>query len=131
MNRDYIITKDTMDFTTSNTIIQSFETREKMMNKMLKKQNDFMQAILIKKEQGKVKPLTSLDEETMFDLKVSMYLTNNNVAKIYDMSGKKVSEFFCRKGIYSIFNEQQCYKYLKYGIRDIDVDKFVEYLTYE
>lgn len=87
----------------------------------------FTDKLLEKSKEGKLRPMESLDDETLYDLHSAFLPLYVSLAQIYNISKRKVGYIFQKRGISNI---GACgYNAMRYGVREIDVDKFIEYLA--
>lgn len=89
----------------------------------------FVDKMLQKSKEGKLKPIETLDNETLYDLHSAFLPLYSSLAAIYGIKKRKVGYIFQKRGISNV--GAYGYNVMQYGVREIDVDKFVEYLSNE
>ena len=91
------------------------------------KRDEFVQKLMKAKLNHGLKALDSLPREAFYDLRLSMGLTNQEIYRAYDVSKSTLNRLGLKNNVFC--DVRQFPVAIEIGVREIDVDKFVEYLT--
>jgi hypothetical protein len=100
-------------------------------NSNLSRKNDFLKKIQEKKASGKLKPITSLDDEVLYDLRFTYPIGYVMLAQIFETHTRIIARLYQKKKLTGFTSAERTKLFQRFGMRTIDVDKFVAHLTIE
>ena len=98
-------------------------------NSNLSHKNEFIEKMQEKKSAGKVKPITSLDDETLYDLRFIYPIGYSTLAQIFDTHTRIIVRLYQKKKLVGLNHTERTKLFQRFGMRTIDVDKFIAHLT--
>ena len=104
-----------------------FKHKGEILDKNSKHRSDFYAKLCKAKGENKLRSFDSLSADEFYDLRISMSMLNCELFNLFGISKHGLSKASTKYQIYC--DMRQILAEMNFGIREIDVDKFVKQLT--
>ena len=104
-----------------------FCKHNEILDKNYAKYSSFCKKLYELKKENKLRSFESLTTEEFYDLRVSMGLANKELYNLFEITKNKLSKAMNFHQVYC--DARQMLSELIFGVREIDVDKFVAQLS--